>query len=84
MEIRPVQSQEDSSQVEVSVTLIRSEANKAAMLSLVPAALKYAITGDAGALQGTLIDEIRDVAKSHENVLDSLGKFKEGIPIKIA
>jgi hypothetical protein len=84
VEIRPVQSQEDSSQVEVSVTLIRSEANKAAMLSLVPAALKYAITGDAGALQGTLIDEIRDVAKSHENVLDSLGKFKEGIPIKIA
>lgn len=84
VEIRPVPSQEDSSQVEVSVTPIRSEANKAAMLSLVPAALKYAVTGDAGALQGTLIDEIRDVAKSHENVLDSLGKFKEGIPIKIA
>jgi len=84
VEIRPVPSKEDPSQVKVSITPIRPEANKAAMLSLVPAALKYAFTGDAGALQGNLIDEIRNVARSHENVLDSLGKFKQGIPIQIA
>jgi hypothetical protein len=83
VEIRPVASQEKTGEVEVSITPIRSEANKAAMLSLVPAALKYAVTGDASGLQGTLIDEIREVATSHENVLDRLGKFKDGIPIKM-
>ncbi len=83
VEIRPVPSPDKKGEIEVSITPIRSEANKAAILSLVPAALKYAVTGDASGLQGTLIDEIRDVAKSHENVLDSLGKFKNGIPIKM-
>jgi hypothetical protein len=83
VEIRPEPVAEDSSEIEVSITPIRSEANKAAMLSLIPSALKYAFTGDASGLQGTLIDEIRDVARSHENVLDRLGQFKDGIPIKI-
>lgn len=83
VELRPEPSTQDSSDYEVTITPIRSEASKAAVLSMIPAALKYAVTGDAGALQGNLIDEIRDVAQSHENVLDSLGKFKEGIPIKI-
>jgi len=83
VEIHPVPSSEDSSQYEVTITPIRSEANTSAMLSIIPAALKFALTGDAGALQGNLLDEIRNVARSHENVLDRLGKFKEGIPIKI-
>lgn len=83
VEIRPVPSVDKQASIEVSITPIRSDTNKAAVLSLVPAALKYAATGDASGLQGTLIDEIRDVAKSHENVLDSLGKFKDGIPIKM-
>lgn len=84
VELQPVPSQEDNSQYEVKITPVRYEPNKAAALSLLPAALKYAVTGDAGSLQGNLLDEMRNVARSHENLLDSLGKFKEGIPINIA
>lgn len=86
IEIKPVQiskSAAKESSIEVSITPIRAETDKMAMFSLIPAVLKYAITGDDSAMQGNLLANIRDVSQSHGEVLDGLNEIKKGIPVKI-
>ena len=39
--------------------------------------------GDAGQIQGTLMEEIRKVSTDHGDVLEGFGKFKDGIPIRL-
>lgn len=83
VEVSPIVSGQDDDQIEVTIKPVQSENGKSLLFSLLPAALKYAMTGDAGAIQGDMIEKMRGMAGNHENVLDSLGKYTRGIPIKI-
>jgi hypothetical protein len=86
IEIKPIQISENKNKepsYEVSITPVRAETDKMAMFSLIPAVLKYAVTGDASAMQGNLLENIRGVSQSHGEVLDGLSEIKKGIPIRI-
>jgi len=86
IEIQPIQISEDKNKepsYEVSIIPVRAETDKMAMFSLIPAVLKYAITGDASAMQGNLLESIRGVSQSHGEVLDGLTEIKKGIPVRI-
>ena len=54
----------------------------AKLLDLVPTALKYAMGQGPGGQGGHLIDELRTVSKLHGEVLEGLGEFREGIPVR--
>lgn len=86
IELKPIQISENGEKepaYEVSITPVRAETDKMAIFNLIPAVLKYAVTGDASAMQGNLLENIRGVSKSHGEVLDGLSEIKKGIPVRM-
>lgn len=70
-------------QVEVVVTPDRAPPDKMAFFGLLPSMLMNALTGTAPGPHASLIDDIKRVAQVHDSVLEGIGGFAQGIPLRI-
>jgi hypothetical protein len=84
VEIRPAQIGRDSRspQFEVVVAPDRTPPDKATFFGMIPTMLFQAITGRTLGPPG-LIEDIRKVAKMHDQVLEGVSGFQRGIPLRI-
>ena len=86
VELRPVEFIDEKAEkpsYEVSISPISPTSEKRMFLRLLPAVIKYATTGKSETVRGSLVDEIRKVSEIHGEVLEGLGGFRSGIPLKI-
>jgi hypothetical protein len=85
VELRPIEVGDTSSgepEYEVDVATDPTSMDKMAVFSVLPAMLWYAFTGRVEAGRGNLMEEMRKVSKVHGEVLEGLGQWKGGIPLK--
>ena len=68
---------------EMAIHPVSKGSEKQMWLNLLPSIVKYAATGRGEGGQSNLIDEIQRVAKFHGEVIEGLGGFRTGIPVKI-
>ncbi|MEE4311764.1 MAG: hypothetical protein V2J62_07815 [candidate division KSB1 bacterium] len=87
VELRPVEvasgKKTREKEYEVEVSNVHEEDDKMMFFSMVPAILKFAFTGDSTLSNRNLIDQIQRVSGLHGEVLEGLGSFQNGIPLKI-
>jgi hypothetical protein len=83
IELRPVKVNDGEASYQLRVSSVQEPLEAMNVFSLIPAILKYAVTGDASAVQGNLIDGMHRVSKDHDEVLEGLGDFRGGIPLSI-
>ena len=84
VEIRPAQIGRDSRspQFEVVVAPDRTPPDKATFFGMIPTMIFQAITGRTLG-PPSLIEDIRQVAKMHDQVLEGVSGFQRGIPLRI-
>jgi hypothetical protein len=85
VEIRPAQIGRDSRspQFEVVVAPDRTPPDKATFFGMIPTMLFQAVTGGTPGQHMSLIEDIRRVAKMHDQVLEGVSGFQRGIPLRI-
>ena len=85
VEIRPAQIGRNSRspQFEVVVAPDRTPPDKATFFGMIPTMLFQAITGGTPGQHVSLIEDIRRVAKMHDQVLEGVSGFQRGIPLRI-
>lgn len=86
VELKPVQvtdKETNKTFYEVNISSMKADVDKVTALGIIPAIIKYAVTGDASSMQGNLIEGIRDVSSQHGDVLEGLGELRNGMPIRI-
>ena len=85
VEIRPseISRKGRQRQVEVVVTPDRAPSDKMAFFGLIPSMVMNALTGTGPAAHASLIDDIKRVAQVHDQVLEGIGGFAQGIPLRI-
>lgn len=85
VEIRPseITRKGRQRQVEVVVTPDRAPQDKMAFFGLIPSMVMNALTGTAPGPHASLIDDIKRVAQVHNSVLEGIGGFSQGIPLRI-
>jgi hypothetical protein len=86
VELKPIQVTDKETNKtfhEVNISSMKADVDKVTALGIIPAIIKYAVTGDASSMQGNLIEGIRDVSSQHGDVLEGLGELSNGMPIRI-
>ena len=85
IEIRPAQIGRDSTSphFEVVVAPDRTPPDKMTFFGMIPTMLFHAITGRTPGQHVSLIEDIRRVAKMHDQVLEGVSGFQRGIPLRI-
>jgi hypothetical protein len=86
IEISPTRVGEDHSkkpQYEMIISPIKIESNRMRFFNLLPSLIMFAVTGKQPSSPSELITEINRVSKLHGEVLEGLGEYKDGIPLKI-
>ena len=78
VEIKPM-SLDEAGGIEVVVSPDSTPPARAEMLGLVPSLFKYFISGGG---DNHLIDQLQEASRVHGEVLEGLGTFRNGIPIK--
>jgi len=81
VEVRPQKTGEK--RIEMSLSPVRPEEERGFTLSVLPALIKYLLTGDASAMQGDLIKGIRDVSQKHGDVIEGLGELGNGVSLQM-
>jgi hypothetical protein len=85
VEVRPVQLGRDDAtpQYEVVVAPDRSGLDKMTFFGMIPTMLFNALTGTPRGRRANLLDEIRRVSNMHDQVLEGVSDFRQGIPLRI-
>jgi hypothetical protein len=85
VEVRPseIGRKGNQRQVEVVVAPDRAPQDKMAFFGLIPAMVMNALTGTGPGPHGSLLDDIKRVAQVHNQVLEGIGGFAQGIPLRI-
>jgi hypothetical protein len=85
VEVRPMRlgNATDGPRYEISVNPVRVEAQGVPLLRLLPSLAWYAFTGARGGLAGGLIDQMREVSKLHNQMLEGLSSGPDGFPLRI-
>ena len=85
VEVRPAQISRDSAaqQFEIVVAPDRTPPDKMTFFGMIPSMLFQAIMGRAPGQHGSLIEDIRRVAQMHDQVLEGVGGFQRGIPLRV-
>ncbi len=78
VEVRPIQLDNEGG-VEVVIAPDSTPPGRSEMLGLLPSLLKYVISGGS---QRHLLEELQEASRVHGEVLEGLGTFRNGIPIK--
>ena len=72
-----------SARFEVVVAPDPAPPDKMTVFGFIPALLFQAITGRAPVQHVSLIEDIRRVAKMHDQVLEGVSEFRRGIPVRV-
>ncbi|MGO9200537.1 MAG: hypothetical protein ACLQM8_08355 [Limisphaerales bacterium] len=85
VEVRPTEIARKGNQRQVEVLVVPEHAprDKMAFFGLIPAMVMHALTGTGPAPHPSLIDGIKHVAQVHNQVLEGIGGFAQGIPLRI-
>jgi hypothetical protein len=85
VEVRPseIGRKGNQRQVEVVIAPERATQSKMAFFGLIPTLAMNALTGTGAASHANLIDDIKRVAQMHNQVLEGIGGFAQGIPLRI-
>ncbi len=85
VEVRPseIGRKGNQRQVEVVVAPDRAPQDKMAFFGLIPTLVMNAVTGTGPGPHASLIDDIKRVAQVHNQVLEGIGGFAQGIPLRI-
>ncbi len=86
VELRPVLTSDgtqNDKEYEVEISTIQDPDDKMLFFGMVPALLKFAFTGEGHMTGKNLIHQMQRVSELHGKVLEGLGKFRDGIPLKI-
>lgn len=86
VEIKPVPVESDDPHnpyYEVVVSSAPLAQNKMAMFRVLPAMIYHALIGDRLIGETNMLDQIRDMAQGHDDVLEGLGKIRRGIMLQI-
>ena len=78
VEIKPIELDKEGG-VEVVVSPDSTPPARAEMLGLLPSLFKYVISGGG---ESHLLDQLQEASRVHGEVLEGLGTFRNGIPIK--
>jgi hypothetical protein len=83
--VRPAQTDRRgaSPRFEVAVAPDPTPSDKMTLFGLVPTMLFHAITGTAPGQHVSLFEEIQDVAKMHNQVLEGVSDFQPGIRLRV-
>jgi hypothetical protein len=85
-ELKPVKVPGDGASApryEVVVSPLRNESGWRGMLHVLPKVLRHAVSGAGPRRRANLLGEIERISLLHGEVLDSLGEWRQGIPMKI-
>ncbi len=81
---QPVQtSQKDKAQYKVVINPLNQLPGRKLFFNFLPMVIMNIATGNRGAIEGTLMDEMRKVSADHDQILEGFGKFKNGMPVQI-
>jgi len=85
VEVRPVEvpTGRGTPRFEVVVAPDRVSPDKMTFFGMIPTLLFNALTGAAPGRRASLIDEIRRVSNLHDQVLEGVSDFRQGIPLRI-
>jgi hypothetical protein len=85
MFVRPAQAGYDGASplVEVVVTPDPTPPEKITLFAILPAALFRAVAGDVFARHANIIEDVRRVADTHDQVLEGVSDFRRGIRLRI-
>ena len=85
VEVRPIEIGRESGapQFEVVVAPDRTPPDKMTFFGMVPTLLFNALTGTSSGQHVSLLEDIQRMAKTHNQVLEGVGGFQHGIPLRI-
>lgn len=86
VELKPIEvtdKKTEKSFYEIDISPLRPDVDKMTALNVIPAVIKYAVTGDASSMQGNLMEGMRDVTSQHGDVLEGLGELGHGMPVRV-
>jgi len=85
VELRPIEmagEESEAPEYEIAISPGHTTADRTKLLTLLPTVVMNALSGAPQFGRGNLFEDIRNVSNLHGEVLEGLGEFRHGIPVR--